>query len=87
MFKLRISAALVGLALVGALAEATPVNLLTNGSFEAGGGSLTGWTIGGTWIAFPPTLVTTGTACCFGEVVPVDPLLVGSPDAGGTHAV
>jgi PEP-CTERM motif len=87
MLKLRISVALVCLALVGATAEASPVNLLTNGSFEAGGGSLIGWTTGGTWITFPPTLVTTGTACCFGEVVPVDPLVVGSPDPGGTHAV
>jgi len=60
-------------------------NLVVNGNFATG--DFTGWTVGGNNTGFPPAVVTTGSACCFGETVPVDPLTVGSPDPGGTHAV
>ncbi len=73
----------IGMALAGS-ASAGP-NLVTNGNFATG--NFTGWVVGGNNTGFPPAVVTTGTACCFGETVPVDPLTVGSPDAGGTHAV
>jgi len=68
---------------------ALPINLLTNGSFEDGGGSLAGWTVSGTHTGFPVSVVTTNgvTGCCFGEAVPASDVVGGSPDAAGTHGV
>jgi PEP-CTERM motif len=66
-------------------ASATPVNLVTNGNFATG--DFTGWTVGGNNTGYPPAVVSTNSACCFGENVPADTLVVGSPDSGGTHAV
>jgi len=80
MFKKMIFVGLACLSLQIGSACATP-NLLANGSFEGGGGSLIGWSSsgGGSY----PVAVINGSA--FGEVVPVDPITVGSPDAAGTH--
>ncbi len=68
---------------------AVPVNLLTNGSFEAGGGSLAGWTVTETHTGYPVAVVTTNgvTGCCFGEAVPASDVVGGSPDAAGSHGV
>lgn len=71
------------LALFVSRAEASPINLLTNGSFESG---LAGWTSTGGG-SFPVSAVTTNTNCCFGEFVPNDNIVGGSPDAAGNHAV
>jgi PEP-CTERM motif len=81
--KIRASIATGLLAVVGTATAAT--NLVTNGNFATG--DFTGWVVGGNNTGYPPAVVTTGTACCFDETVPVDPLTVGSPDPGGTHAV
>ena len=75
----------LGLAsLAGSVAQA---NLITNGSFETG--NLTGWTVGGTQLAYPPAVVITNgsTGCCFGEAVPADNIVGGSDDAAGTYGV
>jgi hypothetical protein len=66
-----------------AVADASPINLVFNGSFESG---LTGWTITGGG-AFPVAVVQTNTACCFGEFVPNDTVVGGSPDPAGNHGV
>ena len=65
------------------VADANPINLVANGSFESG---LTGWTITGGG-AFPVAAVQTNTNCCFGEFVPNDTVVGGSPDAAGNHGV
>lgn len=81
------------LALAAALAlplaaHAGPVNLLTNGSFEAGGGSFAGWTItgSGTTPGTGPQIITTDgvTPGPYGDVIPPDPFTFG-PDPAGTH--
>lgn len=68
---------------------ALATNLLTNGSFELGGGTLTGWATSGTQLRYLPSVVVTNgsSACCFGEAVPADSVVGGSPDAAGTHGV
>ena len=68
-----------------AFASATPINLVTNGSFESGSISPFVATGGGT---FPVSVIVTDgtTGSAFGEAIPSDPLTTGSPDAGGTHA-
>ncbi len=77
------------LAVACGIASATPVNLVTNGSFEAG---LTGWTLGGTDTqGYPPVAITYGAALpyptgAFGEAVPQNNAFTNSPDAVGTHA-
>jgi hypothetical protein len=75
--------AFVCMSLLAGAAQAAPINLLTNGSFEAG---LTGWTIGGGG-AFPVSVVTTNTPCCFGEFVPNDTFNLGTTDLTGNHGV
>jgi hypothetical protein len=85
MRKRALVASLVCLPLLGGAAHASPINLVTNGSFEGAPG-LTGWTVTGGG-AFPVSVVTTATACCFGETVPNDNIVGGSPDAAGNHGV
>jgi len=91
--QMKVKAAMLGFVsastLLGMAAQAAPINLLTNGSFEADGGSLTGWATAGTQEVFAPAAVVTNvtTSCCFGEAVPVDTVVGGSPDAAGTHGV
>jgi hypothetical protein len=66
-------------------AQAIGINLLTNGSFEAG---LTGWiTSGGGSFPISPVVTDGSSACCFGEAVPADTVVGGSPDAAGTLGV
>jgi len=65
------------------VASASPINLVTNGSFESG---LTGWTVAGGG-GFPVSAVATNTNCCFGEFVPNDTIVAGSPDPAGNHGV
>lgn len=65
-------------------------NLVTNGSFEANGGSFQDWTITGTYGSGPgngPQIITTNgvTSNLFGDVIKADPF-TSSPDASGTHA-
>ena len=85
MFRTIGIAAAACLGLIAGAAQATPINLVTNGNFATG--DFTGWTVGGNNTGFPQAVVSTNAACCFGEFVPADPLTVGSPDPGGTHAV
>jgi len=78
---------LIAVALVTSMIAITThaTNLVVNGNFATG--DFSGWTVGGNNTGYPPQVVTTNTACCFGETVPADPLTVGSPDPGGNHAV
>jgi hypothetical protein len=71
------------LPLLAGTAQAAPLNLLTNGSFESG---LTGWTITGGG-SYPVSVVTTNSACCFGEFVPNDTFNLGTTDVTGNHGV
>jgi PEP-CTERM motif len=86
MLKKALLTAFAALPLLSGTAGATPVNLLANGSFEDPI-SLNHWATSGTQIAFAPLLVVTGTPCCFGELVPIDNVVGGSPDAAGNHGV
>jgi hypothetical protein len=82
-----IAGALIAVAL-GA-ANAAPVNLVSNGSFE---NALTGWTIGGTdGQGFPPVAINYNSPTdyptgAFGEAVPNNNALTNSPDAVGNSA-
>jgi len=71
-----------------ATAQAAPVNLVTNGSFENG---LTGWTETGTNTGFPVAAIFYNSATgypigAFGEAVPPNNALTNSPDAAGERA-
>jgi hypothetical protein len=84
---LGIAALAAGLALAGA---ADAANLLTNGSFENG---LSGWTItnGSPSDGFSAVVINYNQAApyptgAFGEAVPTDTVVGGSPDAAGAHA-
>jgi hypothetical protein len=88
MKKIELFPALVLCAALASPAHAVP-NLLANGSFEAGGGTLSSWTTSGTQIAFPPAVIVTNgvTGSAFGEAIPADNAVTNSPDASGTHGV
>jgi len=69
------------------VASAAPVNLVQNGSFEAG---TTGWIIGGSG-SQAPVAITYGAAApypigAYGEAVPQNNAVTDSPDAVGTRA-
>jgi len=65
-------------------AAATPINLVQNGSFEDG---LTFYTTTGGGDYPVSVIVTDGvTGSAFGEAIPSDPLITGSPDEGRLHA-
>ncbi|MBL8225143.1 MAG: PEP-CTERM sorting domain-containing protein [Chromatiales bacterium] len=81
------SVGLLGLA--AGTASATPVNLVSNGSFENG---LAGWTIGGTDSqGYPPVAIFYNSASAyptgaFGEAVPPNNAATLSPDPVGQRA-
>lgn len=61
-------------------------NILQNGSFED---ALNYWTIGGTNTGYPPAVIVTdgSTGSAFGEAIPADTIVGGSPDPAGTYGV
>ncbi len=83
MNKKILIAAMLILPMLAGTVHAT--NMVVNGTFATG--DFTGWTVGGNNTGYPPQVVTTNSACCFGAYVPADALTVGSPDLGGTRAV
>lgn len=85
MIRIKFLAGLVGACCM--LAGTANANLITNGSFETG--NLSGWTIGGSQIAYVPAVVVTNgvTPCCFGEAVPASTVVGGSDEAAGTYGV
>jgi hypothetical protein len=93
MKRFNTTLAAVGATLAMGMGNAHAItNYVTNGSFEANGGSLTGWTIGGTdGQGFPPVAITYNSASgyptgAFGEAVPPNNAFTNSPDPVGTHA-
>lgn len=87
MKKRFLSVLAAGMLAIGVVGTANATNLLANGSFENG---LIGWTVAGTQETYAPAVVITdGTygGQTFGEPVPSDALVAGSPDAGSGHAV
>jgi hypothetical protein len=68
------------------VAPAHASNILLNGSFESG---LTGWNAGGTNTGYPVSVIVTNgvTGSAFGEPIPADTIVGGSPDAAGSYAV
>ncbi len=85
--KNQISTLLVaGFLAVGVASSAYATNYITNGSFENG---LAGWSAGGVTGTYPPAVIVTDgvTGSAFGEVIPADTVIGGSPDIAGTHAL
>ncbi len=82
MFKKILSFALI--LFIAQVGSANALNLLTNGSFESG---LTGWTQSGSYLTYPVAVILTdgSTGSAFGEAVPADTIIGGSPDPAGTH--
>ena len=68
------------------IGTAHATNILLNGSFES---ELDYWTIGGTNTGYPPAVIVTdgSTGSAFGEAIPADTIVGGSPDLAGTHGV
>ena len=66
--------------------NAHAINILQNGSFES---DFDNWTIGGTNTGYPPAVIVTdgSTGSAFGEAIPADTIVGGSPDLAGTHGV
>ncbi len=84
--------AISALALTAALAAvpaSAATNLLTNGSFEADGGSLAGWKLSGTAFApgdEPIRVISYNSGDVYGEPVAPSNVASLSPDAVGNHA-
>jgi len=72
MTKIELLPALALCAVLAGRAHAMP-NLLANGSFEAGGGGLAGWTTSGTQISFPPAVIVTNGVTGSAFVKPFPP--------------
>jgi len=68
------------------IGTAHATNILLNGSFES---DLDDWTIGGSNTGYPPAVIVTNgsTGSAFGEPIPADTIVGGSPDLAGTHGV
>jgi PEP-CTERM motif len=81
--RLRFILGIVAISVVWAM-PARAANILINGSFESG---LTGWIQGGTYSGYPVSVIVTdgSTGSAFGEAVPADTIVGGSPDLAGTH--
>jgi hypothetical protein len=92
MKLLTVATLAVGLAVAVAGAASASTNLLTNGSFEADGGSFNGWTLTGTvGDTTPAVVIPFGSSSqypggAFGEPIPAGPGTSHSSDAVGTHA-
>jgi hypothetical protein len=90
MKLLTVATLAAGLAFAGAASAST--NLLTNGSFEANGGSFSGWTLSGPTGDTTPAVVIPYNSSnpyptgAFGEPIPAPSGPSHSPDAAGTHA-
>jgi hypothetical protein len=71
---------------IAAVGSAHAGNILLNGSFESG---LANWTVGGNDTGYPVAVIVTdgSTGSAFGEAIPADTIVGGSPDAAGTHGV
>ena len=85
MMKKIVMISIVLMALIAQVNLASAVNLLANGSFETG--DLTGWQTSGTQLAYPIAVILTDgiTGSAFGEAIPADTIIGGSPDPAGTH--
>ena len=81
--KLLLLAMVIFIATVG---SAHAGNILLNGSFESG---LANWTVGGSNTGYPPAVIITNgiNGSAFGEAIPADTIVGGSPDAAGSYGV